>query len=161
MLQIRRSFLRETRDRCRSHPDRNPQRTVRRRFFKSDIDQFGHPIVLLFAAISPILISLMNPGPRHFAWACLLFVGIAWVAQTITSFLFEHPHLLPFSIHPADESEVFHRQFALAGRKLAGIGVAFGIGFGTAAWRIQEAPAHRWLLGGATMAVLFPLFATS
>ncbi len=159
MLRLRPDFLRHTRQCCRALPSQGRARSFLNARLRQALFQFGHPILLLFALLAPIFPVWLEPGPRHFAWACMLYIGIAHVASILTSFLFSHPHLLPLALHPIHDSDVFHRQIQLALRPIAGLAIALGTGFGIAASRLDGFDPLRDVLCGLAMTVIFPLFA--
>lgn len=161
MLRARPDFLRNTRQCCRDFQSRRRTPSFLNSRLRQALFVYGHPVLLLFAVVAPIFPAWLEPGPRHFAWACMLYIPTAWVAGLLSDFLFSHPHLLPLALHPAHEPAVFNRQFRLALRPVAGLSIALGTGFGIAVARIDSSNPLRAVLCGLLMAGFFPLFALS
>ncbi len=159
MLRLRSDFLRNTRQCCRAFPTQRRARSFLNTRLRQALFQFGHPFLLLFALLAPVFPVWLEPGPRHFAWACMLYIGTAHVASILASFLFSHPHLLTLALHPTLDSDVFHRQILLALRPIAGLAIALGTGFSIATARLDGFNPLRDVLCGLAMAVIFPLFA--
>jgi len=154
------TFLRRTRELIAAHTPmraagRSPASALRRAW-----RWLGNPFVLAFALISPGFISAMDPGPRHFSWSVLLFLGIASVANLINAQIFQHPHLQPFAFLPVDPRQVLRRQGRTAARLIGILSVAGGIGFAFAAARLPGPhDVGSILLAGALVTALFPALA--
>jgi hypothetical protein len=161
MLRARPDFLRNTRKECRPLQSGRRPRSFLNARLRDALFQFGHPLLLLVAIVAPIFPAWLQPGPRHFAWACMLYIGTAHVAGLLANSLFNHPHLLPLALYPARDPAVFNRQFQLALRPVAGLAIALGTGFGIARSQIDSPNLLRNLLCGLLMAGFFPLFALS
>lgn len=122
----------------------------------------GNPFGLAFALISPGFISAMDPGPRHFSWSVLLFLGVASVANLISAQISHHPHLQPFAFLPVDPRQVLRRQGIAAARLIGILSIAGGIGFGFAATQLPGPhDAGSILLAGALITLLFPVLAVA
>lgn len=159
-LQPSPTFLRRSRGIIAAHP---PKRAVGRSVgsvLRRAWRWMGNPFVLAFALISPGFISAMDPGPRHFSWSVLLFLGIASVANLISAQIHQHPHLQPFAFLPVDPRQVLRKQGMTAARLIGILSVAGGVGFGFAAARLPGPhDAGSILLAGALVTVLFPALA--
>lgn len=161
-LQPSPTFLRRTRELLAAEPQtravgRSPASVLRRSW-----RWIGNPFVLAFGLISPGFISAMDPGPRHFSWSILLFLGIASVANIINAQIHQHPHLPTFAFLPVDPRQVLRRQGMTAARLIGILALAGGVGFAIAATQLPgPQDAGSILLAGTLMAVLFPVLATA
>jgi hypothetical protein len=155
-------LLREVRERIA----RNPPPNALKRSLRSQLNRlpslFGNPFVLIVAMAAPPLISAMDPGPRHFAWSVLLFLGTSQVAGILNSQLREHVHLVPFAFLPVPPDSVLRTLAVGAIRRVVTLSIAGGIGFGIASFRLTDgANPFLSVIAGVGMAAGFALGATA
>jgi hypothetical protein len=154
--------LREVRERIA----RNPPPNALKRSLRSQLNRFpslfGNPFVLIVAMAAPPMISAMDPGPRHFSWSLLLFLGVAHVAGILNSQIRGHAHLVPYAFLPVTPEAVLRTLAVGAIRRIAILSIAGGIGFGIASFRLTDA-ANPLLsaVAGVGMAAGFAIAATA